>query len=195
MKSSSISILKDNIRKKARQSRQALSDEQLCQADVQLVRQYEKHLAYKNNHKIAIYLQQDGELGTTELIKYLIEHECEIYLPKLFSDGSHQLNFCRYYQDSEMDYNRYNIAEPKVNDFIAIDELDMVFLPLTAFDSRGNRLGMGGGYYDRTLSKFCDKKLSLVGLAYDFQEVESCPVETFDQSLTMVLTPTRLIEF
>ena len=90
--------------------------------------------------------------------------------------------------------NRYGIAEPDNDEIIEAVALDAIFLPLTAFDQHGHRLGMGGGYYDRTLSEFDHDRLNLIGLAYDFQELPNCPVEAFDQSLQMILTPTRFIE-
>ena len=91
--------------------------------------------------------------------------------------------------------NRFGIPEPVTDETIAVKDLELILLPLTAFDLQGNRLGMGGGFYDRTLAALADKKPLLVGLAYDFQEVADCPVEDFDQPLQMILSPTRAINF
>ena len=189
------STKKKLIRQQIRLLRQTLSAEALIVAERHLAEQYKQQFVNNKYHHLAIYLPQDNELGTRHLIYYLFQSGCSVYLPKLYRDGSNQLQFAHYHQQSKMADNRFGIAEPITDDVIATEELDVIFLPLTAFDLQGNRLGMGGGFYDRTLAPLSNKKPLLVGLAYDFQQVEKCPVEAFDQPLDRVLTPTRVIEF
>jgi 5-formyltetrahydrofolate cyclo-ligase len=82
----------------------------------------------------------------------------------------------------------WGIAEP-LGDKAAV-EPDVVLVPLLAFDSRGYRLGYGGGFYDRTLQRLRKlKPVVAVGLAYDEQRVDAVPVESYDQRLDWVLTP------
>lgn len=82
----------------------------------------------------------------------------------------------------------WGIAEP-LADKAAVDP-DIVLVPLLAFDSRGYRLGYGGGFYDRTLAKLrAIKSVVAVGVAYDEQRVDAVPVESYDQRLDWVLTP------
>ena len=195
MTSVATSKLKNQLRQKARQQRQALTMEQRLKYDIELAKQFLKFTAEKTFHRTALYIQQDGELGTEHLIEKLLAMGSQLYLPKLFEDGSNQLHFVRYDQNSRMAKNCFGIPEPISNEKIPIDELELIFMPLTAFDLQGNRLGMGGGYYDRTLAKALNKNTLFIGLAYDFQQIPACPVDTFDQPLDMVLTPTRAIEF
>jgi 5-formyltetrahydrofolate cyclo-ligase len=83
---------------------------------------------------------------------------------------------------------QWGIAEP-LDDKPEV-EPDVVLLPLLAFDAQGNRLGYGGGFYDRTLAKLrANKPVLAVGLAYDEQRVDAVPVESYDQRLDWVLTP------
>ncbi|MCP3673561.1 MAG: 5-formyltetrahydrofolate cyclo-ligase, partial [Gammaproteobacteria bacterium] len=129
------------------------------------------------------------------LIEYFFQSSVQVYLPKVYEDGSNQLQFLHYHPKSKMQNNRFGIPEPVTEDKIDLQNIDLLLMPLTAFDLSGNRIGMGGGYYDRTLSKLFNKKPLLVGIAYDFQQVERCPVESFDQPLQMILTPTRTVAF
>ncbi len=73
---------------------------------------------------------------------------------------------------------------------------DMVLVPLLAFDKSGGRLGRGGGHYDRTLAVLqLEHKALAIGVAYDAQEVDACPMEAHDRRLDMVVTPTRIFKF
>jgi len=196
MNSQSTTALKTQIRQQIRSQRQSLSATEIAQADKDLCAQFKRHNQLFNTDKVAIYLQHDNEVGTSHLINLLFKKESTVYLPRLYTDGRHQLNFCRYHhQHSEMKNNHYGIAEPTSNEITTIDDLSLIFLPLTAFDGHGNRLGMGGGYYDRSLANASTSNVLIVGLAYDFQQVEQCPVEDFDQPLQMIITPTRVIDF
>jgi len=187
--------LKDQLRAQIRNTRQQLTETELKQADLLVAQQYLQTLDKFNFQKIALYLHHDNELATSELINFLLDRGCQLYIPKLYADDNHQFHFCRYDRGSDLVNNRYGIPEPVIDDFISIDDLELILLPLTAFDLQGNRLGMGGGYYDRALARRTHDDTMIVGLAHDCQEVTKCPVEPFDQSLQMIITPTRVIDF
>ena len=194
MNSSELSQVKAELRHLCRVNRQALSAEQLVFAESQLALQFIEHLWSRKPLRVAVYLSHDNEIGTAQLIDDLFDADCAVYIPKLTVGSDHQMQFCRYFSDSQMADNRYGIAEPLQDDFIAINDLDLILMPLTAFDLMGNRIGMGGGYYDRALANVGDDTY-LVGLAYDFQEIERCPVDAYDKKIQMILTPTRGIAF
>jgi len=195
MNDQSASVNKKQLRQQIRLLRQQLSKEQCLQAGQQLAQQFQQHFVDQDFKTIGVYLQNDNELDTSVLIEYFFQLNYELYLPKIYEDGSNQLQFLHFHSQSKMQNNRFGIPEPISDDEIALQEIDLLLMPLTAFDLSGNRIGMGGGYYDRALSKLSDKKPLLVGLAYDFQQVDECPVESFDQPLQMILTPTRTIAF
>ena len=100
-----------------------------------------------------------------------------------------------------MTRNRFNIEEPTL-DSTAIIELtahDCLLMPLVGFDAKGNRLGMGGGFYDRTLAplqRLCDgpPRPLLIGVAHDCQQVPVLPIEPWDIPLDVIITPTQCIE-
>ena len=88
-----------------------------------------------------------------------------------------------------MKQNQFGIWEPKLNvqNVLPLNELDILFTPLVAFDKQGNRLGMGGGFYDRTLQNWQNKSFIPVGLAHQCQQVENLPTEYWDVPLFDIL--------
>ena len=97
--------------------------------------------------------------------------------------------------------DRFGIPEPVVGvkELVRARRLDLVLLPLVGFDHKGNRLGMGAGFYDRTLAFLRDrvhwKKPHAVGLAYDFQRVDGFDVDPWDIPLTAVVTDKDIYSF
>ena len=144
---------------------------------------------------MALYLGFDGELATSKLIEALWKLDVEVYLPRLHPFAKGHLLFMRYTADTEMVINRYKIAEPKldIRHMVTVEHLDMIVTPLVAFDDKGNRMGMGGGFYDRTLAQVTDNKPLAVGYAHDCQQVSFLPVEYWDIPLPVIITPTRRI--
>lgn len=150
-----------------------------------------------NNAKIALYLSNDGELKTSKLIYKLQQDNHEIYLPVIHPFTPGNLLFQKYEKNSPMKANRYGIFEPELNcsHVCPVNELDIIFTPLVAFDDSGNRLGMGGGFYDRTLARYYTEgwqKPLLIGIAHNCQKVESLPIESWDIPLKTIVTPEKI---
>ncbi|HAT0112766.1 TPA: 5-formyltetrahydrofolate cyclo-ligase, partial [Salmonella enterica subsp. enterica serovar Saintpaul] len=93
--------------------------------------------------------------------------------------------------------NRLKIQEPRldVRDVLPLAKLDVLVTPLVAFDEDGQRLGMGGGFYDRTLQNWQQHKILPVGYAHDCQLVEKLPVKEWDIPLPAVVTPSKIWEW
>lgn len=95
--------------------------------------------------------------------------------------------------------NRYGILEPSTKYIKPTAQLDIILMPLVGFDRLGNRLGMGGGYYDRALAfkrrQAWRKKPLLIGLAFDGQEIQQLAAQPWDIPMDAVATPTRFIRF
>lgn len=143
---------------------------------------------------IALFISFDGELDTSPLIQALWQANKAVYLPVLHPFSSGNLLFLRYSQMTPLVRNRLKILEPRldVRQALPISQLDVLVTPLVAFDSTGQRLGMGGGFYDRTLQHWQQYHLYPVGLAHDCQWVAELPVEAWDIPLPAVVTPSRL---
>lgn len=148
---------------------------------------------------IAIFISIDGEINTNLLIQTLLLMNKIIYLPKLPSLNSQYLSFVQYNLSIPLIRNRLNIYEPKHNTCTSISPkiLDILFIPLVAFDEQGNRLGMGGGFYDKILNNWGNKikdTCVCIGLGYDFQKIPThfLPVEPWDVKLSKIITPSNL---
>lgn len=96
-----------------------------------------------------------------------------------------------------MEKNAYGIYQPtKSSPEIPLSNIDITLMPLVAFDRSGNRLGMGGGFYDRTFAykkRYPKQKPNLIGLAHDCQEAITITYEKWDIPLNRILTDTRTI--
>ncbi len=127
------------------------------------------------------------EINPADLMTWLHAEGVRLALPVMAGKGL-PLLLRAWAPGDAMEAAAWGIAEP-LDDKPEV-EPDVVLLPLLAFDACGNRLGYGGGFYDRTLAKLRAKRPVLaVGLAYDEQRVDAVPVEAYDQRLDWVLTP------
>ena len=143
---------------------------------------------------IALFLSVDGELNTRPLLARLWQQKKQVYLPVLHPFSRGNLLFVRYTPETELVSSRLRIPEPPldVRHIIPLDRLDVMFVPLVAFDKQGQRLGMGGGFYDRTLQNWRRHNFLPLGLAHDCQQVEALPTAEWDIPLPAILTPSRL---
>ncbi|QCI25042.1 5-formyltetrahydrofolate cyclo-ligase [Buchnera aphidicola (Rhopalosiphum padi)] len=150
-----------------------------------------------NAKNIACFLSFDGEINTYPLILKLWLKKKNIFLPIVSSIYSRKLFFVPFTSRSILYYNKYNILEPfyNVKDIILESDLDLIIVPLVAFDRKGVRLGMGGGFYDNFLMNWKIKNFIPVGIAYDFQFVNYIPRQPWDISLPVVLTPNKIYFF
>lgn len=146
----------------------------------------------KQAKKVALYLANDGELNLTYFINWCWQQNIAVYLPVIHPFSKNHLLFIRYHQHSEMINNKFGIKEPKITvpNIIPTKELDIIFTPLVAFDEQGNRLGMGGGFYDRTLA-YLPTSCRVIGLAHELQKVAQLPVESWDIPLAEIITPQK----
>jgi 5-formyltetrahydrofolate cyclo-ligase len=188
------------IRQIIRQKRNALSLEQQSNA-AKLIS--DKIIELVNpKDVVALYLANDGEISPNQTIRHLQQNEVTTLLPVMHSFNKGYLNFQSYLCTKNSDKtimvkNNFAILEPKLNAQQTYDlaKIDYIFMPLVAFDFNGNRLGMGGGFYDRTLSKIAEfeSRPKLIGLAHDCQQVVELPKQAWDIPLDLIITPSKII--
>lgn len=187
--------MRSQIRKQIRSARRDLSGEQQKTDALKLFARLIKHSKVQNAQHIGISLASDGEIDTFEFIKWCWANNKQVYLPVVHPFSKGHLLFLEYATDTEMVLNRYGIYEPRLEQphTCAMKKLEVVFTPLVAFDQEGNRIGMGGGYYDRMLAPWFKEKTGPypIGLAHDCQQVETLPIEEWDVPLPEIITPNQ----
>lgn len=191
----SLSLLdRQDIRSHIRHLRQSLSAEQQQTAAEQVAEHALNFVPIQQAQSVAIFLSVDGELNTRPLIAKLWQQKKQVYLPVLHPFSRGQLLFLRYQPDTPLQTNRLRIPEPALNilNLRPLSELDVVLMPLVAFDHHGQRLGMGGGFYDRTLQNWRQQRFTPIGLAHDCQQVDALPVAEWDVPLSALITPSKL---
>jgi 5-formyltetrahydrofolate cyclo-ligase len=150
---------------------------------------------FLNGQKIACYFPVGDEFDSRPLIDVILKANKLCYLPVL--GESQFLYFVQYDTNDLLTPNRFNIPEPqnKMRHVVPSD-LDLVITPLVAFDKQGNRLGTGGGYYDRTFAFLREGKHSLfmLGVGFAAQEAKKLMPEDWDIQLNAVLTEKQIID-
>lgn len=163
---------------------------------------------FKTSKFIATYLAFNNEVDTQILIDSIWQQQKICYLPlvdkpnafqnlaRRKTEGrvtSDQMLFIRYEKNDQLIKNRFGILEPLFNakKIIKPEELDLVIMPLVGFDEKANRLGTGGGFYDRTFD-FKKQKLQvlpyLIGIAYELQKLRTIVPMDWDVPMDMVVT-------
>ncbi len=185
---------RQDIRTHVRHLRRALTPDQQQLAAVQVVERALNFAPLQQAKKIALFLAFDGELNTRPLIARLWQHKQQVYLPVLHPFSAGQLLFIRYDPGTPLAPNRLRIPEPPldIRNLATLDELDVLMVPLVAFDRQGQRLGMGGGFYDRTLQSWRQHGFLPVGLAHDCQQVDALPAAEWDVPLPAIITPSKI---
>ncbi|EKT64808.1 5-formyltetrahydrofolate cyclo-ligase [Providencia burhodogranariea] len=185
--------MRQHIRKKIRKKRQELTAHEQQLAAQNLMHNALEHPAIIHAQHIALFLSFDGEIDTHPLIDALWQQNKEVYLPVLHPFNRHNLLFLRYTPETRLVKNRFNIDEPPldITSVLPLSQLDIMMIPLVAFDDQGQRLGMGGGFYDRTLANWQQKGFYPIGLAHDCQQVQSLPTAHWDIPLPEIITPKK----
>ena len=182
---------KSSLRRDLRAQRRAVSEQQARAAAQRLLRlaQTQHLLRFR---RIGFYLPMHEEIDLIPLLNAALWLKRACYLPVIPQRGARRLWFSRIGSRGSWYQNRFGIFEHAARERRRAQQLDVLFLPLVAFDAQGNRLGMGGGYYDASLAylraRRVFRKPKLIGVAYDFQRVPSLPSEAWDVPLDAVLT-------
>lgn len=189
---------KKTLRAFYRQQRKALSESEGQTKAKALLNTLATRPEFLQSSNIAFYWPHEGEIDPRPLIEFAWSLGKNCYLPVLSSITPYTLNFALYTQKTVLVPNLYGINEPQQSSqTIAASDLDLVLLPLLAFDRTGTRLGFGGGTYDRTFA-FINQNLEfrhpvLIGLGFEFQCAAHLPHEEWDVPLTGVGTEAEFI--
>lgn len=190
-------LSRPQLRRLLRQRRRDLSpNEQRCAAE-NLYRQLAQHPCFRRARDIALYLPSDGEIDPRLLLEAAQRRGKRTYLPVLSAWPRTKMVFQRVDAHEKLAANRFRILEPRPQPARQRKPwtLSLILLPLVGFDERGGRLGMGGGFYDRSLAYLRMRKKwhmpTRLGLAHECQRVDELAMASWDVPLQATVTDRR----
>ena len=175
-------MLKSKLRKKILKTREKFNTENIQINFNQIIKILKKEKISKKI--IGGYYPVNFEVDDLELLKNFEKKKFNISLPVI--KKNFQMDFYRWSFSDPLKINKYGIPEPEKKKIVYPD---ILLIPLVAFDKNLNRLGYGGGYYDRLIEKFLKKKKIIkIGLALSVQKIDKVPINLYDQKLDYIVT-------
>jgi 5-formyltetrahydrofolate cyclo-ligase len=179
------------LRAQLRGKRRAVTPAQRAIASRLLARNVDRAFHLRRGKRIAVYASLREEIDTQPLIELAQRRGCRIFLPRINRRTSH-IRFLEVVRNGRQSVNHLGILEPTGSQALSARWFHLVLMPLVGFDHRGMRLGMGGGFYDRTFA-FRNthtrwRRPRLVGLAYSFQQLPMIASAAHDVRLDAVVT-------
>jgi 5-formyltetrahydrofolate cyclo-ligase len=189
--------VRPDLRREMRRRRTALDARERMQASMAVAAEILAMPEFGRAGDVAIYWAVRSELPLLHSVTALGNTGHRLSLPMVQVDGT--LRFGRWRSGASTQPNRFGIPEPLVEAGETLDaiDLDVILVPLVAFDMHGGRLGSGAGFYDRSFAFLLDRprpaRPFLLGIGYAFQQVPELPVETWDVPLDAVVTERELL--
>ena len=175
-------MLKSKLRKKILKVRQKFNTKNIQINFNQIIKILKKEKI--TNKIIGGYYPVNFEIDSLTLLKKFKKKKFNISLPVI--KKNFQMDFHSWSFSEPLKINKYGIPEPENKNIVYPD---ILLIPLVAFDKNLNRLGYGGGYYDRLIEKLSKKKnIIKIGLALSVQEIDKVPINMYDQKLDYVVT-------
>ncbi len=183
-------ITKQELRKRIHEQRSELDPNWIRGASQSIVDKLEELDEFKSAECVALYKAIAGEINVDRLFSSCWSLHKRCCIPVYNSNA-------KIYEFAEIDINtsfrtgNYGIQEPEAPTLVPVEEIDLMIVPGVAFDPSGNRLGRGGGYYDRLLSRFAGNS---VAVAFDFQVFPRIPCDSHDIPVNAVVTEAKTIK-
>lgn len=199
----SVSLDPYHLRRRLRARRRDLPDGERRAAALAIARRLADWPRFAEATRIAAYWACDGELDPAPVLENAWAADRAVYLPVLADAPPESLQFAPYRPGLPMRPNRFDIPEPDVapSERLQPEQLDLVLTPMVAFDATGTRLGMGGGFYDRSFAFLLDpdyrgRRPLLLGIGYEFQKTgEHLLRQSWDVPLNAAVTEAALHVF
>lgn len=185
-------LTKSLLRQQLIQQRQHVSRLEQQHASQTICKTIQQLPQFQQARRVAFYAAVNNEINLHAVWQQALQTQKQTYFPKITEQKT--LLFLPVNDQTHFSPNRFGIPEPQVHLHQACppDDLDIIFMPLVAFDLEGHRLGMGGGFYDRTLAHA--QSNWLIGVAYDFQRQTTWLVDPWDITLQKVITEKQCYE-
>jgi 5-formyltetrahydrofolate cyclo-ligase len=184
---------KSTLRKQARRRRDALSSQEITGKSHKITDTLLKIIESNRFFAIMLYIEMNSEVCTIPLIRRLLDLG-KIVLAPIMEADSGELYPCQIINyEVDLVLSKYGMLQPNPQrcEFFAPEKIDLITVPGIAFDAKGYRIGYGGGYYDRFLSK-CPQAL-WVGLAFETQLIPDTLPEQWDIPVHQIVTEKRII--
>lgn len=173
---------KKALRKWIREQKRAMTPEMIENASQALARQFFATPYYKNAKTVYGYLPYNQEVRTVPILEQALRDGKQVAVPKVYGDT---MRFIYLDDLTQVSPSEMGIPEPIADAPVAADETALVLMPGLAFDQNGNRMGYGGGFYDKFLAE--ESSHPTVALCYEFQMVDSIPTEDYDIPVDLIL--------
>ena len=185
-----LQIKKDKIRKEILAKRNILSDKDINKKSDLIIKNLVSYI--ENVQNIMIFMDMKTEVKITKLLE--LYPKKNFFISKITNSKNREMKINKY-NKNELILHKFGYYESSSNDFYDEEILDVVIVPALAFDSKKNRIGFGGGYYDTFLEKVRKKnnKVLFIGICYDFQIIDSIPTEKHDVTLDFVVSESKVI--
>ena len=181
-------MLKSKLRKKILKVREKINKKNTQINFNQLIKILKKEKITKKI--IGGYYPVNFEIDDLTLLRKFEKNRFDISLPVI--EKNFQMDFYKWSFSDPLKVNRYGIPEPVIKNIV---NPDILLIPLVAFDKNLNRLGYGGGYYDRLIKKLSNKKKILkIGLAFSVQKINKVPIDIYDQKLDYIVTNKYIVK-
>jgi 5-formyltetrahydrofolate cyclo-ligase len=181
-------VSKSKLRKKILRIREKVNKKNIQISFSKLIRILKKEKI--KNKIIGGYYPINFEIDDLELLRKFEKNRSNISLPVI--KKNFQMDFHKWTFSDPLKVNKYGIPEPEIKNIVYPD---ILLIPLVAFDEDLNRLGYGGGYYDRLIKKLSKKKKIIkIGLAHSIQKIKKVPINAYDQKLDYILTNKHIIK-
>lgn len=185
-----LQIKKDKIRKEILAKRNILSDKDINEKSDLIIKNLTSYI--ENAQNIMIFMDMKTEVKITKLLE--LYPKKNFFISKITNSKNREMKINKY-NKNELILHKFGYYESSSNDFYDEEILDVVIVPALAFDSKKNRIGFGGGYYDTFLEKVRQKnnKALFIGVCYDFQIIDNIPTEKHDVTLDFVVSESKII--
>jgi len=180
--------MKDTIRKQILEVRKKLSNDEVCRFSEKIFSNLRKNNFFNNSANVMVYLDFKNEVKTDPIISYCIQHGKKVHIPICIPE-THELCISRITSLTELQSGHFGIKEP-MPEYLRLSNsslIDLVLVPGVAFDSAGNRIGFGAGYYDRFMKRLRPDAIK-AALAYSFQVADLVPRDEFDIPADYIVT-------
>jgi len=186
-------------RRRLRRLRAAIDPGERAAAELAILRTLDRLHVLRRGGRVALYLPMPGEVDVRPCIEAAWQRGAAVFVPRISSRRRGRMTFVPWAPCTAQRRNAFGIAEPQsiVSRAPAV-HLDAVVLPVVGFDRRGNRLGMGAGFYDRALRRRLDparrwRRPRLIGVAFACQELDAIPASPWDVPLDLIVTERGLV--